>query len=263
MKILVFGDVVGRPGRDAVTKILPKWRERYQPDAVIVNIENIANGRGLSQSTVEEALQWKADLYTTGDHAWDTEESKKMLEKKDLPIIRPANYPNGVPGRGYASFNVGARKVMVINLQGQVFFKNNPNNPFHTLDELLNKEEIRNSDLILAEFHAEATSEKRAFGWHVDGRLAAVWGTHTHVPTADAQILPQGTGYISDVGMNGLLDSIIGGSKKLLKSYQTQIKMRFEAEEAGRLECNAVLIEVDPSVNKAKSIALCREILND
>ncbi len=264
MKILIFGDVVGELGRKAVTKALAKWRSEHAVDAVIVNIENMAHGYGISQATMEEALAWHADTYTTGDHAWDNIQSHDILNNSKIPIVRPANYPSQTPGRGYHIFSSGAWQVAVINLQGQVFFKNHPLNPFHALDELLQKPDIKAAHVKLLDFHAEASSEKRAMGRYADGRLSGMWGTHTHIPTADAQVLPAGTGYITDVGMNGAYDSIIGmGKEGPLKMFLTQRKERFAPPEKGPLEANAVLIEIDPTTGKAIGIAHLREIMED
>jgi len=262
MRFLIFGDVVGQPGREAVNQALPALREEYRPDSVIINVENMAHGMGISPTTMEEALEWKADVYTTGDHAWDNAAGIALLADPKLPIIRPANYPPGVPGRGYHLYRSGAWQIAVINLQGQVFFKNDPENPFHYLDRLLAQDDIRQAKIVLVDFHVEATSEARAFGWHVDGRVAAVWGTHTHVPTADAQILPQGTGYISDVGMQGNYHSIIGGTRQLTKGFLQQTRVKFDVEDIGALEVNALLLDVDPSSGRTTNIAHIRKILN-
>jgi len=263
LRFLIFGDVVGRPGRQAVTRVLPSWRAEYELDSVIVNVENIAHGRGIYPAAMEEALLWKADVYTTGDHAWDNAKGISLLEDKKLPIIRPANYPKGVPGRGWQVYSLGARQVAVINLQGQVFFKNDPNNPFLEFDELMKQPEIAGADVVLVDFHVEATSEARGFGWHVDGRASAVWGTHTHVPTADAQILPKGTGYITDAGMCGLHNSVIGiDPMGPVKGFLTQLKIKQTFDNDGPVEVNALLIDVDPEKSETIGIALIRKILN-
>jgi metallophosphoesterase (TIGR00282 family) len=264
VRFLIFGDVVGRAGREAVTRTLPDLRKEYQPDSIIINIENIAHGSGLSHQTVQEALTWQADVYTTGDHAWDNKQGIDSLEDSRLPIIRPVNYPVGTPGRGYHIYSNGAYRVAVINLQGQVFMHNHPLNPFGELDRLLDQSPIREANIVLVDFHAEATSEKRALGWQADGRISALWGTHTHVPTADAQILPQGTGYISDVGMNGAYYSIIGVDPAgPLKTFRQQIPARFSPVTEGPLEMNTLFLEIDPRTKKTTSIAHIRKILND
>lgn len=264
MKILVFGDVVGKPGRETLTRALPELREEYSPDSIVINVENMAHGLGISPATMDEALAWEADVYTTGDHAWDNKSGVPLLNNKEIPVVRPANYPEGVPGRGYHVYSVGAYRVAVINLQGQVFFKNQPLNPFHVMDEVLNVPEVRDADVRLVDFQAEATSEKRAMGWYLDGRVSAVLGTHTHVPTNDAQILPEGTGYISDLGMNGLHNSILGIDKEgPLKGFLMQIKQKRSFDAGGALEVGAVLLEIDPKSGKTTAIAPIRKILKD
>lgn len=264
MKILVFGDVVGEVGRAAISQVLPSLRQEYQPDAVIINIENSAHGMGISASHLPDLQQWQADAYTTGDHAWDNSAGMPLLDDPKYAVIRPANYPVGVPGRGYHIFSKGAWTVAVINIQGQVFMKNDPLNPFLYIDELLDKSEIKAASLVLVDFHAEASSEKRAMGWHLDGRVTAVWGTHTHIPTHDAQVLPQGTGYVSDVGMNGGLHSIIGfAAAGPLKGFRQQTPYRREPASGGPLEVNAILIEADGATHRASQVTSIRRILNE
>jgi metallophosphoesterase (TIGR00282 family) len=264
LRFLVFGDVVGSAGRAAVSAGLKLFREEYQPDSVIVNIENMAHGLGISAATFEEAKAWRADAYTTGDHAWDNKTGVPLLENKSLPIIRPANYNSQVSGRGYHVYSLGAYRVAVMNLQGQVFFKNHPANPFRTLDDLLKVPEIAQANIKLLDIHAEATSEKRGLGWYADGRISAMWGTHTHVPTADAQIMPKGTGFISDLGMNGAYISIIGREKTgPLYTFLHQLSTKFVPAEDGPLEINAVLIDINPSTGKTEYIAHLRKIIDD
>ncbi len=264
LRFLILGDVVGRPGREAVSRALPKLTKEYQPHSVIVNIENITHGRGLTDNTFKEVKKWEADVYSLGDHAWDSPRGFTVLEDKNTGVIRPANYPAGVPGRGYHVYTKGAFSVAVLNLQGQVFFKNHPLNPFYQLDELLAVPEISNADIRLVDFHAEATSEKRGLGWHADGRVAAVWGTHTHVPTNDAQIMPGGTGYITDVGMCGSYHSIIGSDiESPLKGFLTQMKIKQTYETAGPLELGGVLLDIDARAGKTTAIAPIRKILNN
>jgi metallophosphoesterase (TIGR00282 family) len=264
LRFLVFGDVMGRMGRKAINEVLPDLRKEYEPDSVIVNVENIAHGKGISPTSMEDAYKWGADVFTTGDHAWDNKAGVRLLEDKKQTIIRPANYVTGVPGRGYHIFSKGIWQVAVINLQGQVFFRNDPMNPFIKLDEMLEQKDIKDANVVLVDFHAEASSEKRGMGWHADGRVSAVWGTNTHVPTADAQIMPKGTGYLTDAGMNGAYDSIIGVDKDApMKMFLTQIKQKMEPAEEGPLEVSALLIDVDPKSKKTINIAHIRRILND
>lgn len=265
MKFLIFGDVVGRAGREAVSRVLPELRATYAPDSIIVNIENSAHGNGVSPTVLNDTKVWQADVFTTGDHAWDNRAGIPLLNKSTVPILRPANYPPGVPGRGYTVYTKGAVSVAVINLQGQVAMKNHPANPFFALDELLRLPEIAAAQIKLIDFHAETTSEKRAFGWHVDGRVSAVWGTHTHIPTADAQILPRGTGYVSDVGMNGNYHSIIGvETASSLQRFLQQIPVKLNVEEdTGSLEIGALFLDIDASSGQTITIAHIRKIMND
>lgn len=264
MRFLIFGDVVGRIGREAISEALPNMRNELAIDSVIINIENIAHGKGISAKTVSEALAWDADTFTTGDHAWDNTEGIPLLKNPRMPIIRPANYPKGAPGRGWHVFTSGAWHIAVINLQGQLGFRNAPDNPFIMLDDLLAVPEIQQAHIKLIDFHAELTSEKRAFGWHADGKVTAVWGTHTHIPTADAQILPRGTGYISDVGMNGGYHSVLGMEKEVpIRVFRTQIKEKLSPPESGPKEINALLLDIDPAKGITRDIAHVRKILND
>lgn len=264
MKFLIFGDVVGKVGRKAISKALPALREEFEPDAVIVNIENMAHGKGISPETLKEARTWDAFAFTTGDHAWDNASGIDILNDSSIPVVRPANYPGHVPGRGYIVLQLGAYEVAIINLQGQVMFKNQPNNPFHTLDEILKDPIVGRAAIKLVDFHAEATSEKRGLGWHADGKISAMWGTHTHVPTADAQILPGGTGYITDVGMNGAYDSMIGMDKKgPLKQFLTQLRSKKEPPEDGTMEVGGLFLDIDPTTGKTTTIAQIRRILQN
>jgi metallophosphoesterase (TIGR00282 family) len=264
MRFLALGDIVGRPGREAVSEILPQLREEFKPDHVIINVENMAHGNGVSTETWKEAATWEADTYTTGDHAWDNEQGLSLFSDPTIPLIRPANYGPDVPGRGFLTFTSGAYRVAVINLQGQVFFKNHPESPFKMMDQLLQQPDIAAADIILVDFQAEATSEKRALGWHLDGKVSALWGTHTHVPTADAHILPQGTGYISDIGMCGLHHSVIGADPEAsLRHFRTQMKIKLTYDNPGPREIGAVVIDVDPTSGKTTHIEGIRRILGE
>lgn len=244
MKILFFGDVIGRPGREALKKILPVWREKYSPDAVIINGENLAHGFGVTEKTIKEILDLKIDLITSGNHIWQHKESAVLLGDKKIPLIRPANYPPGVPGAGYKFFNIGKTKILVANFIGRVFMKQNFDCPLRVADKIL-KKEGKKADLILFDFHAEATAEKISFGFYLDGRVSAVLGTHTHVPTADLRILPKGTAYVTDVGMVGPHYSSIGlQAEPIIKNLLTQIPSHPKPDVApGPVEINAVLLD--------------------
>lgn len=264
MKFLVFGDVSGVLGRFGLNTVLPKLRQEYEPDSVIINIENIAHGKGITSETMREALTWKADVYTTGDHAWDHEQAITLLQDPNIPMIRPANYPKKAAGRGWHVFQNGAFRVAVINLQGQVMFRNHPANPFEALDEILQIPEVAQANIKLLDFHAEATSEKRGLGFYADGRISALWGTHTHVPTADAQILPKGAGYITDVGMCGAYRSIIGMAPEgPLKMFTMQTKAKFEPPTEGSAEVNGIFLDIDPASGKTNHIEHIRRIVDN
>jgi len=262
MKILFIGDIVGRPGRKAVSKLLPCLSDDHGPfDFVIVNAENSAGGKGLTRPIVDGLLRLGVDAITTGNHVWGQREIFNFID--DVPnLVRPANFPAGAPGHGWivVSNAVGA-KLGVVNIAGQVYMENF-NNPFHTLNEILT--EIREqTPCIFLDFHAEATAEKIAMGWHADGRVSAVVGTHTHVQTADERILPQGTAYITDVGMTGPHDSVIGTKTDMvLHRFLTMLPIRHEVAKGDIILC-AVIIELDEQTGKACSIQRIRLPLSE
>jgi metallophosphoesterase (TIGR00282 family) len=262
MRFLIFGDVMGRAGREALRAVLPKLRTEFSPDSVIINAENAAHGVGISPTSLDELMKLQPDVLTLGDHSWDNAQGVPLLDDNRFPLVRPANYPPNVSGKGYRVFTSGAWRIAVINLQGQVFMKNQPLNPFYYLDELLEKSDIKAAHIKLVDFHAEATSEKRGFGFYADGRISAVWGTHTHVPTADAQILPKGTGYISDLGMNGALHSIIGVEPAgPLKGFLQQMPFKRTPAENPPFEVNGLFLDIDPTTGKTVNIEHIRRIL--
>ena len=252
MKILFIGDIVGNPGRAATTKFLKEHQHKY--DFIIANGENAAGGRGLTFEIVDQLLASGVSAITTGNHVWDNKEIFDFIETTPQ-LIRPANYPTEVTGRGVTivSSDDGQTQLGVINLAGQLFM--NPySNPFHALDTILPDIQAV-TPYILLDFHAEATSEKIAMGWHADGRIGAVIGTHTHVPTADARILPQGTAYITDVGMTGPYDSVIGVRTDLvLERFLTMMPARFTVAKGNVKLCGAE-IELDDETGLAVSIA--------
>lgn len=266
MKILFIGDIVGRPGREAVQKLLPKLIKKEEIDFVIANGENLAHGKGMTEKTYNEMVGVGIDCFTSGNHIWAKKEFVPFLEDKNVKVLRPANYPPDAPGRGYEIFEVGTSKLAVINLMGRVFFPIDLDCPFRKLDEIL--EELKNSlnskfqipAPVIVDFHAEATSEKRAFGLYAQKRVSAVLCTHTHIPSADEEILGQKTAYISDVGMVGPHDSVLGVEKELIiQKFLDQILTRHEIAE-GKVEFNAVLLEIDRKGN-VKKIERVREII--
>lgn len=259
MKILFFGDIVGQPGRQAIKEILPQWQKKYQPDLIIANGENLAHGSGITEKSLNEILEAGIDFVTLGDHTWKQKEVAALLGSQEIPLIRPANFPPEVPGQGYRLIELRTKKILVINLIGRVFMHEDYDCPFRTADEIL-EDKAEEADVIIVDWHAEATSEKVCLGWHLDGRVSAVLGTHTHIPTADARILPKGTAYISDIGMVGVRDSSLGRDKEAaVKRFLTQIDQRLEVAE-GPVEVDAVIVEIGEK-GKAKKIKLVQEIV--
>ncbi len=244
----MIGDIIGRPGRQALKAILPGLRQELAIDYVIANGENTAGGFGITSDTAYELLDNGVDLLTSGNHIWDQKEIIPYMDE-GLPLIRPANYPNA-PGRGYLIYD----GIMVLNLMGRVFMPA-LDCPFRTADAVLNEvAESENPKVIIVDFHAEATSEKQGLGWYLDGRVSAVLGTHTHVGTVDAKILPKGTAYLSDVGMTGPINSVIGSNVgDVLERFLTGLPQRLNVA-TGPSVLNSVLMDIDPETGKATSI---------
>lgn len=262
MNILFLGDIVGEPGRKGVREKLAKMRERNQIDFAIVNGENSAGGAGITPRIAEYLFAGGVDVITLGDHTWDNREVLGIIDREPR-MIRPANYPEGAPGNGMVVVsNKAGKKIAVLNLLGRQFLKFHPDCPFRKVDALLEtiREETRT---IIVDFHAEATAEKIAFGRYVDGRVSAVLGTHTHVPTADAQIFPNGTAYITDVGMCGAHESIIGTSiEPIIKRMLTQLPQRFVMAERD-VRINGVVVEVDEITGRANAIRRVCEVVEE
>lgn len=247
MLVLAIGDIIGRPGRNAVSELLPGLRQQYGFDLVIANGENVAGGLGLTPSTARELFDTGVDVLTSGNHIWAQKEIIPYLNG-EMPILRPLNYPPGVPGRGY----ILKGQTAVVNLIGRTFI-GNFDCPFRAMDKLL-AEISTESPVIIIDFHAEATSEKMAMGRYLDGRVSAVLGTHTHVGTIDAQLLPKGTAYVTDIGMTGPVDSIIGDeTESVLQRFLDAIPHRLSVGQ-GKTEFNAVLVGIDDESGKATSI---------
>lgn len=252
MKLLFIGDIVGRPGRQMIARHLASLVDRHLIDLVVANAENAAAGFGVTPDVVAELLDAGIDVLTTGNHVWDKKESFPILEQEER-ILRPANYPPGLPGKGWGVFSTSAGlPVAVVNLEGRVFM-NNLDCPFRAADAILGGLPGR-PPIVLVDFHAETTSEKGALGSYLDGRVSAVLGTHTHVPTADERVLPGGTAFISDVGMTGSRDSVIGIRKELsVERFLTQLPVRFEVAKKEPMLCG-VVITVDESTGRALGI---------
>ena len=254
MLFLLIGDIVGRPGRQAVHELIPELRQQYGLDLVIANGENAAGGFGLTISTAQELLSDGIDVLTSGNHIWAQKEIIPYLDG-DLPILRPLNYPSGVPGRGYLITG----KTMIVNLIGRTFMSNY-DCPFRTMDNLLAELKPK-PPIIIVDFHAEATSEKVALGRYLDGRVSAVLGTHTHVGTIDTQILPGGTAYVTDIGMTGPTDSVIGDdAEAVIQRFLTMMPHHLSVGK-GKPVLNAVMVGVDEDSGRATSIErICQEL---
>ena len=248
VRILMIGDVVGRPGRRAVQLLLPQLRQEYQIDLVVANAENTAGGFGLTVDTAHELLTSGVDVLTSGNHIWDQKEIIPYMDG-ELPLVRPLNYPPDVPGVGHLNL----ANVTVVNLMGRVFLST-VDCPFRTMNAFLQKRSGGDSPAIIVDMHAEATSEKQALGWYLDGRVSAVVGTHTHVGTVDARILPKGTAYVTDLGMVGPLNSVIGSDiEAVLQRFLSQTPRRFNVAD-GPVLFNSVMVEIDAQTGRAIGI---------
>ncbi len=247
MLVLNIGDIIGKPGRRAVSKLVPSIRQKSGVDMVIANAENVAGGLGLTSATARELLDAGIDVLTSGNHIWAEKEIIPYLDS-DMPILRPLNYPPGVPGRGYII--IGG--VMVVNLIGRTFMSNY-DCPFRAMDQLLDEVKPR-PPVIIIDFHAEATSEKVALGQYLDGRVSAVLGTHTHVGTIDTRVLPRGTAYVTDIGMTGPINSVIGDDiDQVLQRFLTMIPNRLSVAR-GKTIFTAILTRIDEDSGRAISI---------
>lgn len=252
MKILFIGDIVGAPGRQALNKLLPGLKKEYELDFVIANAENAAGGSGITAKVAEELFSYGADVLTSGDHIWKKSEIFEIINQEER-ILRPVNYPQGAPGRGFNVYKTKeGSKLGVINVNGRVFM-DALECPFKTT--LAAQLELsKETNIIIVDIHAEATSEKAALGWFLDGKVSAVLGTHTHIQTADERILPQGTAYLTDAGMTGPYDSVIGRKvEDVLERFITAIPRRFEVALENVQLCGAVL-DIDDKTGKASSI---------
>ena len=258
MRVLALGDIFGRPGRKLIETKAAYIKREVNADFVIANIENASAGKGVSEANAKDLLKVEAiDMFTSGNHIWDKKDVNNLLQESDR-IIRPANYPEPCTGKGYGIYRVGKKRIGVVNLSGNVYM-NNLDNPFTVFDRIYqNIQSV--CDIIIVDFHAEATSEKIAFGYYVSTRATAVYGTHTHVPTADERILDKHTGFITDIGMCGPLDGVIGVDKNIIiKNFVTQRPVKHEVAE-GPVQLNGVVFEFDDETNKCISVERVRKI---
>jgi len=258
MNILCIGDIVGKAGREVLENKLPEIKKRHKIDLTIANAENIAGGSGITPRTANQLFRLGCDVLTLGDHVWDRTEGVSYLEETEN-ILRPANFPEGNPGKGSLIFTTKeGKKVGIINLLGRVFIRYNINCPFLAFRDLVSQLK-QETNIIVVDFHAEATSEKIAFGHYADGQVSAVVGSHTHVQTADETILPKGTAYITDLGMTGPFDSVIGQNKdKIIRRFLTSIPERFEVAK-GDPRINGAVLEIDDNTGLACKIIRIQE----
>jgi metallophosphoesterase (TIGR00282 family) len=260
MHILFIGDIVGSPGRLAVKELLPQLKQEYQLDFVVANAENVAGGSGITLRVAEELFSSGVDVLTSGDHIWKKAEILKFIDAEKR-ILRPLNYPEGAPGRGAGVFAAqNGLKVGLINVNGRVFM-DALESPFRT-SRRAQEELVKETKVIIVDVHAEATSEKVALGWYLDGLVSALVGTHTHIQTADEKILPGGTAYITDAGMTGPYDSVIGRRiEDVLQRFITLMPTRFEIAE-GNVQLHGVLLDIDETTGKARAISRIQRRLN-
>lgn len=252
VNILFIGDVIGKPGRQAVSRELHRLVDRYRLDLVIANGENAAGGFGITEETAKDLFKSGIHFLTSGNHIWDKKDALEFIAREER-LIRPANYPPGTAGRGSAVVKTpGGAKVGVLNLEGRVFM-NNLDCPFRTADREVARLREETS-IIFVDFHAEATSEKASLGWYLDGRVSAVVGTHTHVQTADERIFPGGTAYLTDAGMTGAFDSVIGVRKdEPIEKFLTQVPVKFEIAK-NNLRLNGIVVTVDEDTGRALGV---------
>jgi 2',3'-cyclic-nucleotide 2'-phosphodiesterase len=242
MRVLFIGDIVGKPGRVGLARAMPELRERHRPDMVIANGENTAGGLGITEKIARDLFDLGVDVITTGNHVFKHREVYGFLDRTDR-VLRPANYPLNNPGRGSTVVEIAGRRVGVLNLSGALYLRV-ARSPFAEADAQLAELADKGADAVIVDFHCELTSEKVAMGWYLDERVAAVLGTHTHVPTADARVLPGGTAYISDVGMTGSRGGVIGVRREqALEAFRTQMPVRFDTADED-VWVNAVVVDV-------------------
>lgn len=257
MRVLILGDVVGRPARRAIREMVPSLIEREEIDLAIANAENSAGGIGVDLKSANELLSSGINVLTSGNHIWKKREIYRYLDEH-ADLLRPANYPEGAPGRGWCAWqSEQGLRALIINVQGRVFMPNHVEDPFRSVDAIC-KERGWHSPVVIVDMHAEATSEKNAMGWHLDGRASIVYGTHTHVQTSDERILPGGTAYITDVGMCGPLDSVIGMEKEtVIKGFMSQLPRQFEVAQ-DNVVLQGIIVDVADESGRAREIRRLR-----
>lgn len=258
MRILFIGDIVGKIGRNAISTYLPKLKQEYRPTVSIVNAENAAHGKGLTEKIYKQLLREGVDFMTMGNHTYGQREIYEFIDEAKR-MVRPANFPSEASGVGMRIIQINDIKLAIINLQGRAFMQD-IDDPFKKADELV-KEAQKVTPYIFVDFHAETTSEKNAMGWYLDGRVSAVVGTHTHIQTSDNRILPSGTGYITDVGMTGFYDGILGINRdEVIERFITSLPQRHVVPDNGRSVLSGVIIDIDKN---GKTTNIERILIND
>ncbi|PNY98699.1 TIGR00282 family metallophosphoesterase [Staphylococcus warneri] len=258
MRILFIGDIVGKIGRNAISTYLPKLKQEYRPTVSIVNAENAAHGKGLTEKIYKQLLREGVDFMTMGNHTYGQREIYEFIDEAKR-MVRPANFPSEAPGVGMRIIQINDIKLAIIDLQGRAFMQD-IDDPFKKADELV-KEAQKVTPYIFVDFHAETTSEKNAMGWYLDGRVSAVVGTHTHIQTSDNRILPSGTGYITDVGMTGFYDGILGINRdEVIERFITSLPQRHVVPDNGRSVLSGVIIDIDKN---GKTTNIERILIND
>jgi hypothetical protein len=254
MKILFFGDVVGRPGRTALTRLLPDLKTEYGADLVLANVENMAHGFGITPETIAEVKSAGVDVCTSGNHAWKNLKGVQLLREEPTDMIVPQNV-RGMPGLGITRWDANGISVLIVNLLGQAFMNvdHEISSPFGAIDGILEEEK---ADVVIVDFHAEATGEKRCMSWHLDGRASLLVGTHTHIQTSDNAVLPEGLGYITDLGMTGAVESSLGMDKNMaLRKVAQQQETHLEPPtDFQHVQLQGILADIDPQTGKALSI---------
>lgn len=248
MKVMFIGDIVGNPGRRALKQLLPSLKKKHNPHIIITNAENAAGGRGITSAIMKEFIEWGVHGFTMGNHTWDNKDIFEWIDKEKR-MVRPANFPLGTPGQGYAVIKANGKELVIVNVQGRTFLPA-IDCPFHKTDEIIASLGPK-PRAILVDFHAEATSEKIAMGWHLDSRVSLVVGTHTHVQTNDDTILPGGTAYLTDVGMVGSKEGVLGMERRaVLQKFKMQLPVRLVVDE-GKWQFHGLVVEIDEMTGKA------------
>lgn len=258
MRLLFIGDIVGKVGREAITTYLSRLKQTYRPTVTIVNAENAAHGKGLTEKIYKDLLREGVDFMTMGNHTYGQRQIYDFIDSANR-MVRPANFPEEAPGVGMRFIQINEIKLAIINLQGRAFMQD-IDDPFKKADELIN-EAKKETDYIFVDFHAETTSEKNAMGWYLDGRASAVVGTHTHIQTSDERILPGGTGYITDVGMTGFYDGILGINRhEVVTRFITSLPQRHVVPDEGRSVLSGVIIDIN---KEGRTTHIERVLIND